>query len=76
MKTAFQGNCPICGKTFLRVELHAHILAEETRIRHETIKEILARNPGWALVHGACQSCWDTHRSLSEAARSATASKS
>lgn len=72
MKTSLQGVCPLCGKSFLRIELHAHILAEGAPIRHDTMKEIIARHPGWAHVHGACQSCWGSHRELSRRSGSST----
>jgi hypothetical protein len=72
MKTSFQGTCPICGKTFLRIELHAHILAENPPIRHATMKEITDRHPDWVLVRGACESCWQTHRELSQRSAAST----
>lgn len=60
--------CPLCGKPFLRIELHAHILAESPPIRDGTIKEIKARYPDWVHMHGACPRCWESYRELSQSA--------
>ncbi len=76
MKTHLIGLCPLCGKPFLRIELQSHILAERASIRNDTITEIKARNPDWEPVHGACQSCWESHRAVSQSPRSATIFKS
>jgi hypothetical protein len=76
MKTHMEGLCPLCGRLCLRIELHAHILAEERPIRHDTIKEITARHPGWVHELGACQRCWETHRALSQSPQSAAIFKS
>jgi len=76
MITHHQGICPLCERPFLRIELHAHILVESPSTRQDTIKEITARHPGWAYQHGACQSCWDSHRALSQSPQSATIIKS
>ena len=72
MKTHLEGICPLCGNPYLRIELQSHILAERAPLRHDTIKEIIARNPDWDPERGACRSCWETHRALSQSPRSAT----
>ena len=65
MNTLLRGVCPLCGKAFLRVELFAHILAEQPAVRHGTMAEIMNRYPSWRYVRGACENCWETHREQS-----------
>jgi hypothetical protein len=68
MKFNLEGACPICGKSFPRAQLHAHIIAERPESRHEIMRAIQARRPNWTHEHGICQNCWDSHRPLRQAA--------
>ena len=61
-----QGHCPLCGKPFLRIELHAHIMVENSQTRQDIIKAIKSHHPDWGYEHGACENCWDTNRAQSQ----------
>ena len=68
MKCNLEGARPICGKSFPPAQLHAHIIAERPATRYEIMHSIQSRHSDWIHEHGLCQSCWDSHRPLQQAA--------
>jgi len=64
MKWNLQAACPICAKTFLRVELHAHIVTETPGLRREIMESIRERHPDWTHERGACSFCWEVFRQM------------
>jgi hypothetical protein len=57
-----EGFCPLCSQVYLREHLQSHIAGELERVREKTIQVIQAYHHGWAVEHGACETCWKSFR--------------
>ncbi len=62
MSSLAENICPFCVKSFPREQLHAHIYAEDPRVRYNTLQVIRAYHPDWVEVAGACEPCWKSFR--------------
>lgn len=54
--------CPLCSQITANELLHTHIMSEDPRLRHSTIKVIQAYHSSWIEDHGACGPCWKSYR--------------